>query len=53
MKRYGKPKAIYVDCHASYKVNHPQDQFDEETKTRFEKGMNKLGIDVIFAKSPE
>jgi len=53
MKRNGKPQAIYVDCHASYKVNHPQDQFDEEMKTRFERWMRKLGVIVIFAKSPQ
>ena len=53
MKRYGKPQAIYVDCHSSYKVNHPKDQFDDEKRTRFERWMRKLWIDVIFAKCPE
>jgi hypothetical protein len=39
---YGKPQSIYVDCHATYKVNHEQDQFDEEMKTRFSTGMQRL-----------
>jgi len=42
MRRYGKPKAIYLDCHATYKVNHPEDQFDYEMKTRFQRAMEKL-----------
>jgi len=50
---YGKPSVIYLDRHASYKVNHRVDQFDHTTKTRFQTAMNYLGIQTIFAKSPE
>jgi len=50
---YGKPSIIYLDRHASYKVNHRKDQFDHTTITRFETAMRYLGIHVIFAKSPE
>lgn len=49
----GKPWAIYVDRHSSYKVNHPKDQFDKATKTRFWRAMESLWIEVIFAQSPE
>lgn len=52
-KKHGKPQAIYIDCHASYKVNHPQDQFDNEMKTRFQRAMETLGIVVIYSKQPE
>lgn len=52
-RKYGKPQAIYVDCHASYKVNSPQDQFDYEMKTRFQRAMEMLGIVVIYSKQPE
>lgn len=50
---YGKPSTIYLDRHASYKVNHRVDQFDHTTKTRFQTAMNYLGIQTIFARSPE
>lgn len=52
-ERYWKPSVIYLDRHASYKVNHRKDQFDWTTKTRFQTGMNQLGIQVIFAGSAE
>lgn len=41
-KEHGKPVSIYLDRHASYKVNYPQDQFSEEMLTRFERAMNYL-----------
>jgi hypothetical protein len=53
MKQYWKPWSIYVDCHASYKVNAPRDQFDNDMKTRFQSWMWKLGIEVIYSKTPE
>lgn len=53
MRRFGKPKAIYLDRHASYKVNHPQDQFDHEMKTRFQRAIESLWIVVIYSKEPE
>jgi hypothetical protein len=53
MKQHWKPWSIYVDRHASYKVNAPQDQFDEEMKTRFQQWMGKLWVEVIYSKIPE
>jgi len=52
-ERYWKPSIIYLDRHASYKVNHRKDQFDHETKTRFLRGMQRLDIQVIYARSPQ
>lgn len=52
-EKHGKPEILYVDRHASYKVNHPNDQFDEEMKTRFQRAMGKLGIVVYYSKIPE
>jgi len=51
--KYGKPWAIYVDCHATYKVNHKHDQFDNEMMTRFQRAMRKLCVEVIYSKQPE
>lgn len=53
MRRFGKPRAIYLDCHASYKVNHPKDQFDHDMKTRFQRAMESLWVAVIYSKQPE
>jgi hypothetical protein len=53
MKRFGKPKSVYLDRHASYKVNHPNDQFDYEIKTRFQRAMESLWISIIYSKEPE
>lgn len=52
-QKYWKPSIIYLDRHASYKVNHRKDQFDWTTKTRFQTGMNQLWVQVIFAGSAE
>ena len=52
-KRFGKPEMIYVDSHATYKVNHPQDQRDVEKTTRFQRGMERLGVLVIYSKVPQ
>lgn len=51
--KYGKPEAIYIDCHATYKVNHEQDQFDKEMLTRFQRAMRKLNVEVIYSYTPE
>lgn len=52
-EKHGKPSIIYLDRHASYKVNHRKDQFDQTTRTRFQTAMHLLGIQVIYATSPE
>ena len=48
-----KPESIYLDKHSTYKVNHGEDIFDEERRTRFAIGMWKMGVKVIYANSPE
>jgi len=52
-EKNGKPKILYVDRHSTYKVNNPNDQFDKEMKTRFKRGMESLGVEVVYAKCPE
>lgn len=52
-KKYSKPQAIYIDCYWSYKGNYPQDQFDYEIKTRFQRAMETPGVVVIYSKHPE
>jgi hypothetical protein len=52
-EKKGKPMSLYVDCHATYKVNSPHDQFDKNMRTRFGRGMEALGVVVIYAKCPQ
>jgi hypothetical protein len=52
-EKIGKPEILYVDCHATYKVNHPQDQWDKKMTTRFQRGMERLGVLVIYSKVVE
>lgn len=52
-QKHGKPEAIYIDRHATYKVNHEQDQFDKEMITRFQRAMRKLNVEVIYSYCPE
>lgn len=50
---FWKPQAIYVDCHATYKVNSPEDYRDKKKRTRFSSWMAKLWVAVIYSKIPE
>ena len=50
---HGKPSVVYLDRHASYKVNHRKDQYDHKTLTRFQTAMQLLWVEVIFAKSAQ
>lgn len=53
MEEHGKPGAIYIDCHATYKVNHVRDQFDREMRTRFQVAMQQLWVEIIYSKCPQ
>lgn len=53
IKKYGKPKSIYLDRGSVYKVNHKSVIDDPEVLTQFEKASKELGIEVIHAKSPQ
>ena len=51
---FWKPSAIYLDKHATYKVNNNNnDMFDEEKLTIFSRAMSKLWVLVIYANTPE
>ncbi len=50
---YGKPKSIYLDRFATYKINHPNATDDKELVTQFGRVCKELGIELIFANSPE
>lgn len=56
-KRYGLPHTIYIDKHSTYKsTGKPsiEDQLnDREPLTQVGRALEELGVDVIFADSPQ
>lgn len=48
-----KPRAIYLDRFATYKINHPNATNDKELPTQFWRVANTLWIQLIFANSPQ
>lgn len=48
-----KPREIYLDKFATYKINHKNATDDKELKTQFWRAMQTFGIKVIFANSAQ
>jgi hypothetical protein len=53
IKKYGKPKSIYLDRGSVYKVNRKTVFDDPEVLTQFERACKELVIEIIHAKSPQ
>jgi hypothetical protein len=53
IEKQGKPIAIYLDKFSTYKVNHKNAVDNKDFKTQFQKVMEELDIQVIFANSPQ
>ena len=58
IKRYGLPGSLYLDKHSTYKNNQKKRYTDwpfrdEEALTQFSRACKQLGIEVIFAHSPQ
>lgn len=53
IKAHGKPIAIYLDRHSTYKQNHKSVFDDENCLTQFERVMSELDIKVIHARCPQ
>ncbi len=51
--RNWKPKSIYLDKFATYKINHPNATDDKELPTQFNRACKQLWIELIFANSPQ
>jgi len=49
----GKPVAIYLDKFSTYKINHKAALDNKELITQFQRACQYLGIDLMFAHSPE
>ena len=50
MERLGKPRAIYLDKFSTYKQNLSE---DPDLKTQFQRALRQLGVEPIFANSPQ
>lgn len=48
-----KPKSIYLDKYATYKVNYPTATDDKDLPTQFGRVCKTLGIQLIFANTPQ
>ncbi|MCH7534673.1 MAG: ISNCY family transposase [Bacteroidetes bacterium] len=51
IKQYGLPIAFYSDKHGIFRVNAPETI--HEGKTQFKRAMDNLGIEIIYANSPQ
>ena len=57
--QYGLPQQLYLDKHSTYRVNHNKKRCanwsfsDEEDLTQFGRACKQLGIELIFANSPQ
>lgn len=57
LKTHGKPLCLYVDKHSTFKINR-QATIEEELKdfqprSQYARAMDELGIELIFANSPQ
>lgn len=53
IKKYGKPKSVYLDRGSVYKVNRKTVFDDPAVMTQFERACDELNIEVIHANSPQ
>ena len=58
IKRYGIPKSIYLDRHSTYKTNKKYAYTDwpfrdKEELTQFGRACKQLGVELIYAYSPQ
>ena len=53
IEKNGKPRAIYLDKFATYKINHKNATNDKNLPTQFWRICQTLWIKLIFANSPE
>ena len=51
IKQYGLPIALYSDKHGIFRVNMPETTHEGETQ--FKRAMDNLGVEVIYANSPQ
>lgn len=50
--KYGRPLALYSDKHSTFRVNH-KEALKGDGITQFGRAMKELGIEMIFANTPQ
>jgi len=53
LKTHGKPLSIYLDKFSTYKMSQRWMEQNHELKTQFQRACEQLGIEPIFAHSPQ
>jgi transposase len=53
IKIHGIPTEIYLDKFSTYKINHPEAVDNAELMTQFKRAVKQLGINLIFANTPQ
>lgn len=58
IRQYGIPKSIYLDRHSTYKINKKESYRDwpfrdKQELTQFGRACQQLGIELIYASSPQ
>ena len=53
IQTHWKPKSIYCDKFATYKINYPDATDDRELMTQFQRVCKTLWIELIFANTPQ
>lgn len=53
IETHGKPRAIYLDKFSTYKMNGAIAKENPDLKTQFGRALTDLGIEAIFANSPQ
>lgn len=57
LKTHGKPLSLYVDKHSTFKINRQatieEELKDFQPKSQVARAMDELGIELIFANSPQ
>lgn len=53
MLHSGKPRAIYMDKFSTYKMNSAVAKENPDLKTQFQRAMDELHVEAIFANSPQ
>jgi hypothetical protein len=53
VKANGIPTEIYLDKFSTYKINHKEATDNQELMTQFGRATKELGINLIFANSPQ
>jgi hypothetical protein len=50
---HGLPRAIYLDRFSTYKMNASVATTNHDLKTQLQRAMDTLGVELIFALSPQ